>query len=74
VIVQTFQSAAQRGMMVLLSRSSRPVRAPAILTVLPHVPGLRTLPARFLAFGLVPVHVSVQEGAPPARAQLGERT
>lgn len=74
VIVQAFQSVAQRGVMLILSGSARPVRAPAVLTVLPHVPILRTLPARFLAYGIVPVHVRIPEAVPPAPARLGERT
>lgn len=62
-IVQSFQSVAQRGLSLLLARSSRPVRPPAIIRLVPpHIPVLRTLPARFLAFGLCwPVHVTTPD-------------
>ena len=69
-IVQSFQSLAQRGMMLMLARSTRPVRPPAIIRLVPRIPLLGTLPARFLAFGLVPVHVATPDTPTASRKRV----
>ena len=81
VIVQTFQSVAQRGMMLILARSSRPVRAPAILSSCRMSPAFArfrpasspsgwcpsTSPSRRERHPPGPTGVSAPEGASAAR-------
>lgn len=57
-VVQLFQSLAQRGMGFALRRTDQQAVAPALLALLPRIPVLRDLPGRFMAFGVVPVHVN----------------
>jgi 2-polyprenyl-6-methoxyphenol hydroxylase-like FAD-dependent oxidoreductase len=56
-IIQALQSLAQEGLTAPALRSSRVPRFPALAKVLFRLPGVRTLPARLVAFGVWPVHV-----------------
>ncbi len=56
-IVQTFQALAQRAMTPILRRQDVPAVPPRIVQAFGRIPLLGNLPARFIAFGVWPVHV-----------------
>jgi len=56
-VIQTLQSLMQQRLTAPALRSSSVPNAPAPARVLLRLPGVRTLPARLIAFGVWPVHV-----------------
>lgn len=56
-IIQTLQSLMQQRLTAPALRSSQAPNLPALARVLLRLPGVRTLPARLIAFGVWPVHV-----------------
>ena len=59
-IVQGFQSLMQKQMLGRVLTSDKPFTIPLFLRVLLRLPGVRSLPARFIALGIWPVHVKNQ--------------
>jgi 2-polyprenyl-6-methoxyphenol hydroxylase-like FAD-dependent oxidoreductase len=56
-VIQTLQSLMQRGLAGPTLRSSRPPDIPVLARMLLRLPGVRTLPARLVGFGVWPAHV-----------------
>jgi 2-polyprenyl-6-methoxyphenol hydroxylase-like FAD-dependent oxidoreductase len=56
-VIQTLQSLMQQRLTAPALRSSQAPNLPAPARVLFRLPGVRTLPARLVAFGVWPVHV-----------------
>jgi 2-polyprenyl-6-methoxyphenol hydroxylase-like FAD-dependent oxidoreductase len=56
-IIQAFQAQIQQRVLAPALDSSQPFAPPALLRLLLRIPFLRDLPARFVAFGVWPVHV-----------------
>lgn len=56
-IIQGFQNLIQRRFVSDVLGSDKPVALPSMMRLLLHVPVLRDLPARFIGFGIWPVHV-----------------
>jgi 2-polyprenyl-6-methoxyphenol hydroxylase-like FAD-dependent oxidoreductase len=59
-IVQGFQSLMQKQMLGRVFTSDNSFTIPLFLRVLLRLPGVRSLPARFIALGIWPVHVKNQ--------------
>jgi 2-polyprenyl-6-methoxyphenol hydroxylase-like FAD-dependent oxidoreductase len=56
-IVQGFQSLMQKQLLGRALTSDKQFTIPFFLRILLRLPGVRTLPARFIALGIWPVHV-----------------
>jgi 2-polyprenyl-6-methoxyphenol hydroxylase-like FAD-dependent oxidoreductase len=54
--VQAIQTQVQRGLLARALASDEPITPPALLRLLFHIPIVRDIPARILAFGVWPVH------------------
>ncbi|MDQ3913477.1 MAG: FAD-dependent oxidoreductase [Actinomycetota bacterium] len=55
--IQAIQTQLQRGLLARALASDEPITPPALLRLLFHIPIVRDVPARILAFGVWPVHV-----------------
>lgn len=55
--IQALQSFVQRNVLAPTLQSSAPGRVPALLRILLRIPIVRSIPARIVGLGIVPVHV-----------------
>jgi 2-polyprenyl-6-methoxyphenol hydroxylase-like FAD-dependent oxidoreductase len=56
-IIQMFQAFVQNQVLAKALKSNKPFTLSPAFSFLLNIPGLRTLPARLVAFGLWPAHV-----------------
>lgn len=60
-VIQTFQSAVQKGGLANVLRSEQAVTVPPLFRFLLRVPFIRDFPARLVGFGLWPAHVKADK-------------